>query len=61
MRTQIIDGNILMLIADDGKVLTEGEGYYSDIRLANPEDQSKYSEVDESEVPTENELNNENK
>ena len=46
MRTQIIDGNILMLIADDGKVLTEGEGYYSDIRLANPEDQSKYSEVD---------------
>lgn len=54
MRIEIIDNNITMLIADSGKMLTDNESYFHDIRLAHSEDVSKYSEIDEDKVPTNN-------
>ena len=47
MRIVIIDENITMLIADEGKMLTDREIYCYDVRLAHSEDVSKWEEIDE--------------
>lgn len=46
---------ITKLSAAEGKVLTDGETYAKDVYLPQGEDPSKWHEIDESEVPTEQE------
>ena len=48
--------NPRMLIADEGKVLTNGETYASVVYLGVDEDENNWSEIDK----TENEENEEN-
>ena len=47
MQVIIIEGNITELIVDEGKMLTDGETYCYDVRLAHSEDVSKWEEIDE--------------
>lgn len=46
MQVIIIEGNITELIADDGKMLTYGETYCHDIRLAHDSDKDNWKEED---------------
>lgn len=54
MQVIIIEGNITELIADEGKMLTDGETYCHDIRLAHDSDKDNWYEVDEGDVPQDN-------
>jgi len=49
METEII--NIIHKKAAEGKVLTDGNDYVHEIFLAPSEDETKWSEIDASEIP----------
>ena len=53
MKTETIE--IRELIASEGKVLTDGIVYVNDVYLAPSEDESKWYEIDEADVPTDTE------
>lgn len=42
------------LVASEGKKLTDGIVYVNEVYLAPSEDESKWHEIDESDVPTDN-------
>ena len=42
-----------ILYADEGKVLTDGEHYAKVVYLADGEDEDKWTEIEESEQPAE--------
>ena len=49
-----------MLIADEGKMLTNGETYTSVVYLGKDENADNWQEINADEVPTETEIETEN-
>jgi len=49
--TKMIDNGVLVLTADVGKVLCEGEIYGTTVRLAPGDDVSRWVEIAEEDVP----------
>jgi len=62
MEIRKININTLEITADDGKKLTDGNGYYSRVFLSNLDKVENYTEIDETEIKKleeeENELEN---
>ena len=53
---KVLDENPVHVIADEGKVLTDGEVYSTEIWLGINDSPANWREIPEEEVPTEEQL-----
>lgn len=59
MKIRKINLNTNEITADEGKKLTDGNGYYSKVFLSNLDNVENYTEINEADIPTEEETETE--